>query len=112
MVNSKIKFHLDEQVKSVVVRELRRREIDVTTTVEAGLRTKTDLQQLEFIRREKRVIFTQDDDFLRIAAQTDNHPGIVYCHQGSRSIGEIVASLVLIYEVYSPEDMKGRVEFL
>ena len=111
-MNSRIKFHLDEQVKSVVARELRRREIDVTTTVEAGLRTKTDLQQLEFIRREKRIIFTQDDDFLRIAAETDNHPGIIYCRQATRSIGEIVESLVLIYEVYAPKDMKGRVEFI
>ena len=76
------------------------------------MRTKTDEEQLEFIRQEQRVIFTQDDDFLRIAAQTDNHPDIVYCRQSNRSIGQIVASLVLIYEVYSPEDIKGRVEFL
>ena len=109
-MNDKIKFHLDEQVKSVVARELRHREIDVTTTVEARLRTKTDEEQLEFIRQEKRVIFTQDDDFLRIAALTDNHPGIVYCRQGTRSIGQIVESLILIHEVYSPEDIKGRVE--
>ena len=111
-MSSKIKFHLDEQVKSAIARELRRQKIDVTTTVEAGLRTKTDLEQLEFIRLEKRVIFTQDDDFLKIAAETYNHPGIIYCHQGTRSIGQIVESLVLIYEVYSSEDMKGRVEFI
>ena len=111
-MSNRIRFHLDEQVKSVIARELCRREIDVTTTVGAGLRTKTDREQLEFICQEKRVIFTQDDDFLKIAARTDNHPGIIYCRQGTRSIGQIVESLVLIYEVYSPEDMKGRVEFL
>ena len=37
---------------------------------------------------------------------------IVYSRQGTRSIGQIVESLALIYEVYSPEDIKGRVEFL
>ena len=112
MVSDQLKFHLDEQVKSVIARELLRRGIDVTTTVEAGLRTKTDLEQLEYSCGKKRVIFTQDDDFLKIAAQTDNHPGIVYCRQGTRSIGQIIESLVLIHEVYSSEDMKGRVEFL
>ncbi|MDJ0679488.1 MAG: DUF5615 family PIN-like protein [Xenococcaceae cyanobacterium MO_167.B52] len=111
-MNDKIKFHLDEHVKSAIARELRRRGIDVTTTVEVGLRTKTDEEQLEFIRQEKRVIFTQDDDFLKIASQTINHPGIVYCRQGTRSIGEIVESLALIYEVYSPEDIQGTVEFI
>jgi hypothetical protein len=40
---------LDEQVKSAVARELRRRRIDVTTTLEAGLRTQSDEAQLAFI---------------------------------------------------------------
>lgn len=65
-----IRFHLDEQVKSVIAGELRRRGIDVTTTVEVGLRTQSDEAQLTFICQEERVLFTQDDDFLRIASLT------------------------------------------
>ncbi len=76
-------------MKSVIARELRRRSIDVTTTVEVGLRTQSDKAQLNFICQEQRVLFTQDDDFLRIASFTSNHPGIVYCKQGTRSIGQI-----------------------
>lgn len=111
-MSSRIQFHLDEQVKSVIARELRRRGIDVTTTVEAGLRTQSDEAQLDFIGQEQRVLFTQDDDFLRIASRTNNHPGIVYSKQGNRSTGQIIESLVLIYEVYTPEEMVGRVEYL
>ena len=111
-MSRRIHFHFDEQVKSAIARELRRRGIDVTTTAEVGLRTQSDEVQLEFICREQRVLFTQDDDFLRIASRTDNHPGIVYCKQGTRSTGQIVESLVLIYEVYTPEEMVGRVEYL
>ena len=111
-MSSRIHFHLDEQVKSVIARELRRRGIDVTTTVEAGLRTQSDEVQLDFICQEQRVLFTQDDDFLRIASRTNNHPGIVYCKQGTRSTGQIIESLVLIYEVYTPAEMVGRVEYL
>ena len=58
-MSNRIKFHLDEQVKSVIARELRRRGIDVTTTVEVGLRTQSDEAQLAFICQEKRVLFTQ-----------------------------------------------------
>ena len=111
-MSKQIRFHLDEQVKSSIARELRRRGIEVTTTFEAGLRSESDEAQLAFIRQESRVIFTQDNNFLRIASQTQAHPGIVYCKQGSRNIGQIIESLVLIYEVYTPEEMSGRVEFI
>ncbi|MEH1872875.1 DUF5615 family PIN-like protein [Nostoc sp.] len=77
-----------------------------------GLRTQSDEAQLDFICQQQRVLFTEDDDFLRIASFTNNHPGIAYCKQGTRSIGQIVESLLLIYEVYTPEEMVGRVEYL
>ncbi|MBP0015957.1 MAG: DUF5615 family PIN-like protein [Cyanobacteria bacterium SBLK] len=66
-MSSRIRFHLDEQVKTVIAKELRRRGIDVTTTVEAKLRMASDDLQFAFICQEKRVLFTQDDDFLKIA---------------------------------------------
>ena len=86
-MNEQIRFHLDEQVNSRIARELRRRGIDVTTTVEAGLRTHSDESQLEFSRREGRVIVTHDDDFLSMANSNSDHPGIAYCKQNTRSIG-------------------------
>lgn len=111
-MSERIRFHLDEQVKSAIARELRRRGIDVTTTVEVGLRTQSDELQLAFICQEGRVIVTHDDDFLKIASVSSDHPGIAYCKQKTRSLGEIIESLILIYEVYTPEEMVGRVEFL
>ncbi|QSJ16465.1 DUF5615 family PIN-like protein [Nostoc sp. UHCC 0702] len=111
-MSSRIRFHLDEQVKLVIARELRRYGIDVTTTVEVGLRSQSDKAQLDFICQEQRVLFTQDDDFLRIASCTINHPGIAYCKQGTRSVGQMIEGLVLIYEIYTPQEMVGRVEYL
>lgn len=46
----RIRFHLDEHVDPDIARALRRHGIDVTTTVEAGLRTRSDPAQLTFIR--------------------------------------------------------------
>ena len=111
-MKDKIRFHLDEQVDPEIASQLRRRGIDVTTTVEVGLRTSDDESQLDFIRQQKRVIFTHDKDFLIIASRTSDHPGIVYCKQKTRSLGEFIESLVLINEVYLPEEMVGRVEYL
>lgn len=108
----RIRFHLDENVDPVIAGALRRHGIDVTTTVEAGLRTAGDKEHFEFAGQETRVIVTHDDDFLRMAGKSPEHAGIAYCHLEARTIGEIIRSLILIYEVLSPDEMKGHVEYL
>ncbi len=107
-----IRFHLDEHCDQAVADGLRRRGIDVTTTPEAGLLQASDQEQLEYGRRENRVIFTQDADFLRLHAAGVNHAGIVYCHQQTRSVGEMIRGLVMIWEILDPDDMRNRVEYL
>jgi hypothetical protein len=62
--------------------------------------------------QEGRVIFTQDEDFLAIHAAGELHAGIAYCHPEARSLGEIIRGLVLIWEVYEPQDMRNRVEWI
>jgi predicted nuclease of predicted toxin-antitoxin system len=91
---------------------LRRLGIDVTTTQEAGLLGAEDTRQIAFATAAGRVLFSQDDDFLILASQGVAHPGLAYCRQQSRSIGEIVRALELIWEVYEPEEMRNRVEFI
>ncbi len=111
-MSERIRFHLDENVDPAVALGLRRYEIDVTTTKEVGLRGQSDDVQLKFIQEQKRVIFTQDADFLIIASNIFDHPGITYCKKGTRSIGEIIERLILIYEVMTPEELMGNVEFV
>jgi predicted nuclease of predicted toxin-antitoxin system len=105
-------FHLDENVSNAIAESLRRRGIDVTTTPSAGLMGCSDEEQIDFALEQNRVIFTQDTDFLRLNQAGFTHNGIVYCQQNSRSIGEIVRSLILIWEYLEPEEMRGRVEFI
>lgn len=107
-----IRFHLDEHCPTALAEGPRRRGIDVTTTPEAGLRGAEDPDHVRFALAEGRVIFTQDEDFLAIHAVGIDHPGIAYCHQGSRSLGEIIRGLVLLWEIYDPEEMVDHVEFL
>ena len=63
-------------------------------------------------RRASRVVFTQDQDFLKLNAAGLPHRGIAFCPQQSRSIGQIIAGLLLIWEIYEPEEMANRVEYL
>jgi hypothetical protein len=56
-------------------------------------------------------VFTQDDDFLRLASSGQVHAGIVYAPQPT-SISEIIQGLMLIYQVLEAEDMVGNVEYL
>lgn len=109
---AKIKFHLDENITLAIGNGLRRRGIDVTTTPEQGMIGQSDEQQLAFSLSQERVIFTQDTDFLRLHHAGLSHAGIVYCLQTSKSIGEILQGLVLIWEVVNAEEMNNHLEYL
>ncbi len=72
-----IRFHLDQHVANSVALGLRLRGVDVSTTHEAGLQDAADLAHIEYALAEERVIFTQDDDFLRHHEAGVPHAGIV-----------------------------------
>ncbi|MFQ5707011.1 MAG: DUF5615 family PIN-like protein [bacterium] len=110
-MRTKLRFYTDEHVANAVVKGLRRRGVDVLTTKDAGLLGASDEEHLAFAKQEERVIFTQDEDFLRLHAEGFEHSGIVYAHQGNQ-IGDIVRGLMLIYRVLELKDMKNHIEFL
>ena len=107
-----IRFHLDEHVDPAIAEGLRRHGVDVTTTHDAGLVRAPDEDHITFGIAQRRVIFTQDRDFLRIHAAGMPHAGIAFCHQQTRTIGQIIDSLRLIWEVLEPSEMESRVEFI
>jgi predicted nuclease of predicted toxin-antitoxin system len=107
-----LRFHLDEHVPHAIARGLRRRQIDVTTTVDAGLLGAEDEQHLDFAVREQRVIFTNDADFLRLASQGKQHCGIVYCPPDASRIGEVIRYLALMDACLSRDDVANQVEYL
>lgn len=106
-----ITFHLDENVDHAIAHGLRLRGLDVTTATDAELIAASDAEHIAFALAEKRVIFTQDQDFLRHHQAGAKHVGIVYCQQGVRSIGEIVRYLHFLSDCLEPHDMRGQLEF-
>ncbi len=107
-----IRFHLDENCPTAIADGLRRCGIDVTTTPEVGLISTTDELQANHALAEGRVIFTQDQDFLRIHAAGVPHTGIAYCHQRKLSIGAIIAGLTQIWEMMEPDEMTNWLVYL
>ena len=106
-----IRFHLDQHVANAVAHGLRLRGIDVSTTHEAGLQDAEDLAHIAYALAQGRVVFTQDDDFLRHHHTGMSHAGIVYSKQGAHSIGEIVRYLKLLHDCLDEADMEGQLEY-
>ena len=110
-MGQRIRFYTDEHVARAVVRGLRQRGVDVLTVPEAGMLGASDEEHLARAQAEGRVLFTQDEDFLRLHASGVVHAGIVYIPQHT-SVGEIVRGLILVFQVLDAEDIQGRVEYL
>jgi hypothetical protein len=110
-VANPIQFYMDEHVPTAVTAGLRLRDVDVLTAQEADMLAASDKDHLALAVRERRVLFTQDADFLRLHATGMLHSGIAYAPQQT-PIGNIVRGLMLIYQVLEPEDMVNHVEFL
>ncbi len=107
-----LRFHLDEHVPHAVANGLRRRKIDVTTSTDAGLIQATDEEHLAFALRESRVIFTNDREFLRLAASGRPHAGLVYCPPANSDIGDVIRFRALMDACLSPEDVTNQIEYV
>lgn len=107
-----LRFHLNENVDSVIAQALRREGIDVTTTTDARLRSQRDDAQFAFAQREGRILVTHDADFLKIAQRTTHHAGVAFCASGSRTVGQIIEMLLIMYAALPPEEMANSVQYL
>jgi|SRR6266540_3822196 len=106
-----IKFYCDEHVHPAIANALQKRGIDILTAQAAQMLGVPDQDHLRFAGSQKRVIFTQDTDFLRLHKTGIAHQGIIYTHQ-STSIREIIQGLILIFQVVAEEEMENRVEYI
>jgi predicted nuclease of predicted toxin-antitoxin system len=111
-VAEQVRFYCDTHISRAVAVGLRRHGIDVVRAQEVGLADANDDMHIAFALIERRVIVTQDAGFIQQVAQSEKNYGVAFCEQGSRSIGEMIAALDLIYQVLEFDDMQGRVEYI
>jgi predicted nuclease of predicted toxin-antitoxin system len=107
-----LRFHLDEHIPHAIAHGLRRRDIDVTTTSDAGLLNASDEEHIAFALQYERVILTADIDFLKLAATGISHAGIVFCPLGTIHIGVVVRYLAFMNECLTPQEMANHVEYI
>jgi predicted nuclease of predicted toxin-antitoxin system len=105
-----MRFHLDESVTLKIGRGMRLQALDVTTSQEVGLLGASDEIQFEFAQREKRVLLTQDSDFLRIASRSMDHHGVIFFSSRHISIGSVILEAVALE--HSDESIRGIVKYL
>ena len=111
-----IRIYTDESVDVAIAQGLQRRGVEAYSARDRDKLGLTDEEQLIFATQEKATIFTQDTDFLRIAAQwyeeRRTHRGVIYSHQTTYAIGDCIRNLKILATVLTSEDMINHIEFL
>lgn len=111
-----LKFLFDECADEDLVAPLRAHGVDVETTTELGRKGMYDAEQLQYAFDNRRVIYTIDQDFLRLAKEWLDRgrpfSGIVYHRPSERTKGEIIQALLLIRALHKSEEMSNRIEFI
>ncbi len=108
-----LKIYADENVNVAIVEGLKRRGVEAWSAIDKGKLGLSDEEQLKYAFEEKATIFTHDDDFLSMAAESKiEHCGIIYVHQQHLSIGDCIRKLKAIVETMSPEEMHNRILFM
>jgi hypothetical protein len=108
--------YMDAHVPAAITAGLRRRGLNVLTSQEDGTDRLADDRLLERASELNRVLFSQDDDMLRLASerQRTGRPfgGVIYAHQLSAGIGTLVEDLELVLTCSDPSEVVSRVVFL
>lgn len=111
-----VAFYMDEHIHLAISIGLRLRDVDVLTVQEDGRTGISDLLILKRATELRRVIFTQDQDFLveanRRQIEAINFSGVIYAHRRIILIGACIRDLEIIAKVSEPEDLVNRVQYL
>jgi predicted nuclease of predicted toxin-antitoxin system len=107
---------MDVHVPAAITAGLKRRGIDVLTSQEDGTDRWDDHRLLERATKLNRVLFSQDDDLLQLAARWQHQEklssGVIYAHQLSAGIGTLVKDLELVLSCCGADELANRVTYL
>lgn len=111
-----LQLYMDVHVPIVVTEALRLRGHDVLTAQADGASRSDDDELLARAKHLGRVLFSQDQDFLRIATEWQQEgksfPGIIYAAQRGASLGGLADDLDLLLSCAFPEELRDRVVYL
>jgi hypothetical protein len=109
-------LYMDVHVPAAITAGLRRRGIDVLTSQDDGSDRWPDDRLLDRATELGRVLFSQDDDLLALAAkwqlQGRASRGVIYAHQLSAGIGSLVSDLELVLSCCAAVELANGVTYL
>ncbi len=112
---AKIKLYLDEDISHSVAVVLRSRGFDVQSAHEAGMRGKTDKEQINYAIDHKRTLLTFNAKHFsplveKLYKEKRDHFGIVISKQVNLS--EMVRLIVNMLKRYNIDDLKNSLMWL
>lgn len=109
-------LYMDVHVPAAITAGVRRRGIDVLTSQEDGTDRWSDDQLIDRASSLGRILFSQDEDMLRLAADRQraslSFSGVIYAHQLSAGIGVLVQDLELVLSCCTAAELANRVTYL
>jgi predicted nuclease of predicted toxin-antitoxin system len=112
----KVTFYMDVHVHGAITEGLRSRGVDVLTAQEDGAAELDDPALLNRSTELGRILFTQDQDFLREGAerQRSGEPfaGVIFAAQSVAMIGAYIRDLELVASASDAEEYLDRVVHL
>lgn len=111
-----LRGYADEHVVFALVEALRQRGMDIVRVQDRGREETDDADLLDETLAEKRVMLTNDTDFLKLAAQRatnqEEFAPIFFWPQQQRSIGQLVRSVIREASLRDYASACSRVFFL
>jgi hypothetical protein len=111
-----LSFYMDHHIHRSITEGLRRRGIDVLTAFEDGKEEEDDEALLERSTALGRILVSQDDDLLRIAARWQRSSrafaGVAYAIQQHIDIGGTLEYLELIAHLKTADEMRNNIEYI
>lgn len=108
MAATRTRFYIDENLSPEIVNQLRLSGINIIR----GSLGADDPEHMKRAIALGRVLCTEDDDFLKLAATGIEHAGIIKGEQDDHSVGDWVKYLQLVYEVQSAEEMRNTINYV
>lgn len=106
-------LYMDHCANGAVVAGLRRRGVDLITAEEDGRRETADPLVLDRATELRRVVFTEDRDFLREARRRQqlgfHFHGVIYARPNHVPIGRCIEDIHIIVESEDIENLIGNV---
>ena len=111
-----IKLYADHHVDFTIIKALRSRNVDIITALEDKAIRLKDPDLLDRASTLKRVLFTQDKDFLTEAAKRQKSGeyfyGVLFGSQKKALVGRYIEDLEYLAKVGNPEDFESMLYYL